>query len=527
LKGQPIPLLVPRRGQQRSELPHRIAPDSVVSGQNMIVGLDGRYECRPGYVPYGGATITERILGGLFFRDVNTSPQFVVGGPTSWYAFDAGTDDWVDITDGADLLTGDPLTPLRFVSFFQGGFVWAVGVNNADTAKRWRPGTATYAEIAGSPPAVDVAVLANRIVFVNTLEAGIRNSARVRWTAEADATTYPALAFFDLSNAGEPILAIRNLSRTTAAIYRTRSIWLISAQPGSDASAFVPDQVATGIDGPVGSASVVEVGRSHYYVGRDAKVYRFDGVEPVSISEPIDRLLDDTISRAQGSIIHGSLFPRKRQIHWWVTRIDETEPQSAFVYDLDTEQWEVEQRFSIGVTASIRGEEQRVGIWDSDDAAWDSDDTSWDSDLSESAIVLLLGTSTGLVVEFGRHHNDAGSSISFDWTLPVNYVGESNQLLSDEVESFFEEVLNPAEGVPTVNVSVRGLFHPLSEPIELFSGSLDLTAAARLITPSDTTAFDTTNLFPGLQVRYSGSTPNSTAVKWGGGTLIVYPERDG
>jgi hypothetical protein len=527
MKGQPIPLLVPRRGLQRSELPHRVAADTVVEGRNMILTLDGRYGCRPGMSQYGNASIQERIMGGIFLRDITTNPRFVLGGPTSWYTYMFGPDSWISVGDPADPLTADQTTPVRFVSYFQQDAVWVLGCNGTDQMKRWEPTLTTYVNVPASVPAVDMAVVANRVVSVNTIEAGIRHPDRVRWTAEADATLHPPLAFIDLDNAGEPIVGIRTLSRTTAAIYRTQSIWLLAAQAGGDATAFVPELIATGIDGPVSPAAVVPVGRSHYYLGRDAKVYRFDGVEPVEISEPIDRLLDDVMNAAYGPLAHGSLFVKRRQIWWWVTTKDETEPRSAFVFNLDTEQWEVEQRFQIGVTASIRGEEQRADIWDTDEATWDSDESTWNAELAESTLIMLLGSSDGRVFDFGRDVSDAGEPIDFAWTLPVIYAGESNQLLLDEVESFFVALAETVTEGPTINVRVYGMQHPVGERTLIFSGVLDLLTLERLVLSSGDTEFDTTNYYPALQVEYDGVTSDSSTVEWAGGTLIVYPETDG
>lgn len=527
MKGQPIPLYVPRRGITRSDLPHQVGNDFVVDGLNMLVTRTGRYGARPGYVQYGEHVITEPIRGGIFLHDVLLAPRFVVGTSERWYTYSSGTDTWLDISSSGDLLTAEPQAAARFTTFYQNSKVWVLGCNDSDQIKRWEPGTSAYLNIPSSYPAIDMTVLANRVVLINTFEAGVRSAARVRWSAESDATTYPALGFFDLSNAGEPNVAIHNLSRTTAALYRTNSIWLVHAVAGGDATAFYPEQVSSGSDGPVGAAAVVAAGRSHYYLARDFRVYRFDGVEPVAISEPIDDILAQTISPNYWRLCNGTYMASRKELWWWVVQKDETEPKVAFVYDLDTQRWEVEQRFQIGVMTSLTGEEQRTGAWDDDEASWDSDETAWNSDIGEPELVTLLGTASGEIVEFGRHTSDAGDSISVSWTLPMIYVGESNQILPDEVENFFRIVENSAEPVPQVDVSVYGLKQPLGPRTLLFSGPLDLRSLERLILSSGDTSFDTTNYYPALQVEYAGSTPNNQLLEWGGGHLVVYSETDG
>lgn len=527
MKGQPIPLQIPRQGQQRNAPPHLVGPEAVVDGQNMVLTVDGRYGCRPGYVRFGNTGLTEPPLGSFFFRDSGSSPRYIMAGATAWATYNSATDAWTDITPGGDPLTGDATTPVRFTTFLQTAKVWVLGTNNVDTIKRWEPTLAEYTEIAASPAARDITVLANRVVVVNTVESGVRYAARVKWSAAADATTWPALGFVDLAGAGEELIGIERLSRTTAALYRTNSIWLLNAQPGGDATAFVPEQVSTGEAGPISPAAIVPVGRSHYYIGRDGKVYQFGGVDPVVISEPINLLLDDTIDPAYWSTAHGVYYARRREIWWWVTKKGESSPQSAFVFDLDGQRWEVEQRFSIGVTASVQAEDARTGAWDSDDATWDSDESTWDDAEGGPELLVLLGTSDNRALTFGRVTNDDGNAISFSWTLPIVYAGQSSKLLVDEVEHYFKAV--EADGdEPSITVQVYGYQQPLGARELLYSGAIDVTSAARLISEAgDTAQFDTTNYRPGLQVAYSGSALNNQDVEWGGGVLIVYEETDG
>lgn len=529
MKGKPVPLRVPRRGQQRNVVPHLTGANSVVDGQNMVVTLDGRYGVRPGYEQYGDDSLTEPPWGGLFFRDVNLAPQFVVAGATKWFKYTSGTETWADITPAGDPLTGVSGEPVRFTTYFQSNAVWVLGANNANPIKRWEPTLAEYSEIAASPICRDVTVVANRVLAVNTLESGVRHATRVRWSSEADATSWPALAFFDLSNAGEPIVAIKPLSRTTAAVYRTESLWVVQAQAGGDATAFLPEQVSTGVAGPAGASSIVAVDRVHYYIGRDNKVYRFDGVRPTVISTAITKLLDDTIDPEYWSSIHGTYFARRREIWWWVTKNGESTPKTAFVYDIDEDRWEVEQRFSVGVTFSAQAEDSRANTWDSLTVTWDELTATWDSLQTGSRLVMLLGTDDNRVLFFGEHINDDGADISFSWTMPVLYAGEERLLLPDEVESFFKTV-SPASGetAPTITLSVYGLQQPIADRELLYSDSLDLTSTARLRSKSgDTVGFDSSNYRPGLQIEYSGSTPNREQVEWGGGTLLIYDQVDG
>jgi len=527
MRAPSLPLQVPRRGLIRNTAPHRVGPEAVVDGQNMLLRLDGLYGCRPGYVGYGAqGALAEPPRGGIFFRDVARAPRIVVGGATGWSAYDSATDAWVDITPAGDPLTGDLYTPIRFTTYAQSGVVWAVGANDEDPLKRWNPATAEYVEITGAPSFRDITVLANRLVGIAPYVSGTRYPSRVQWSSAADITTYPALATNDLDLAGEELIAISPLSRYSAAMYRAESIWLLHAQDGGDATAFAPERVSSGNDGPVSPAAVVRAGRAHYFLAKDNKIYRFDGVEPVVISEPISGLLDEIISPAGWSKMHGVFYARRREIWWWLVRSGESEPQSAFVFNVDAQRWEIEQRFSVGVTTSIRAEDQRAGSWDADNNTWDSDDTTWDAETGEPYLVLLLGFDTNIVAAFGDAPADAGAAIAATWKLPLIYAGEQAQVLLDEIESYFAQATTA--DVTSVTVNVYSLQHPLASPVLQYTGSIDLTSLIRLTNnPGDSTEWDSTNYTPGIQIEYAAQVLNHRAFQWGGGTLSVYQQEDG
>lgn len=525
MKGPPIPLAVPIRGAIRNTPPHRVPPDAVVDGQNMLVTLDGKYGCRPGYAAYGAqGGLLEAPRGGIFFRDPAQTSRIVVGGPTAWATYDVTTDAWVDITPAGDPLSGGIDDPVRFTTFAQAGAVWVVGANDTNRLKRWEPTLAEYVDIAAAPIARDLTTLANRIVTVNTIESDVRQQARIRWSSAVDATSWPALSFNDLDAGGDPNIGIEPLTRFSAVIYRERSIWILHAQDGGDATAFAPERVSSDTDGPVSPAAIVRSRRAHYYFGRDNKVYRFDGVEPVVISTPIDGLLNEIISPAYWDKMHGVYYTRRREIWWWVVRRGETEPRSAFVYNIDAQRWEVEQRFSIGVTASVRAEDNRAGSWAADPNPWESDTTTWEQETGEPYLVIMLGADTGRVHAFGDANADDGAAINFSWRLPLAYRGEVARLIAERVESFFEPATT---NTSSVTVNVYGVAQPGSAPVLQYSGAVNVASLSRLVNSMGDTAFDTSNYSPGLQVEYSGSTSNHKLLRWSGGTLSAYEEVDG
>jgi hypothetical protein len=487
----------------------------------MLMDRDGTYAVRPGYTPMASSGPGARILGSVFFRDLNNIPVLVAATATNWYSFNFATEAWTDITGNAN--AGDSTTHVRFVTFQQANKMWAIGVNDTDTTRRWDSTTAAYVDIAAAPIARDIEVLADRVVCVNTIETAVRHPNRVRWSSSADATTWGANNFIDLPDAGDPIVGILNLSRTTAAIYRKQSIWGLAAQPGGDASAFRVQRLAGGA-GAVSPAAIVKKDGIQYYFATDQKVYVFDGVRQQVISGQIHPFIKSNYDSQFNNLTHAGFYPERRLVFWCFVRQDagDNNPKAAIFYDIDRRAWEVEQRFADGITDTNSLEEPTAGTWKDMTGTWASPDsgfTSWDSVPGTDTFTLILGTDAGQVHRFGSNANDNGTDITFSWKSPLLFGDPRQTLLYNEVESYFTQ----PSSVQDVSVEVRGYEQPLDTGEQLMLSSHNIRATNRF---RDNPELPFITYLPGLQVNYSGTTSDYSLVAWAGSAVFVNPERE-
>jgi hypothetical protein len=177
-----------------------------------------------------------------------------------------------------------------------------IATNNADKPIYWDYSAASWSTITNAPTkAQAVACLGGRVIFGNVTEGGTLWGSRVRWSALNDYTTYPALAYADLIDTADNIVAINVLNRTVAIVYKERSAWLMTSTGGSDAAAFRFEIL--GIQpGPMGVNGISDGPQgTHHYLGRDGNIYMCDGTRvkrELSTSSLLAKQLNPAFSRA-------------------------------------------------------------------------------------------------------------------------------------------------------------------------------------------------------------------------------------
>lgn len=517
----PIEIPVPRQGFIRRVLPHKAPADSVVDGQNMLLTDDDTYMVRPGYLPMATTGPGGRILGIFGFRDISNAVRLVAANRTQWWSFDFGTRTWTNITGTVNV--GDNNIPNRFVTFLQANVTWLIGVNGIDKPHRWNPAAATYVDIADAPICRDIEIVTRRAVTVHTTESGTQFISRIRWSAVDDVTSWPANAFIDISDAGTIAIAVRRLSRNSAVVYRQEDAWLLTSQPGNDQNAFRIDSLGP-IVGPCSPSALLGVSGVHYYLGVDSRIYRFDGVRPTVISDPINSFLQQELITDFRSQTHCALLYADRRLCFFFAATGAQSPRTAVFYHLDTEAWDVPQQFTEDITASTQIFEGTQATWASMTGTWNSPDpgmTTWESSISVDELVMLLGTGTGQVHRFGRvnTNDDNGTAIVFNWTMPIVAPNPQQTLLFNELESYFTK----ATTSQSVTVAVNGYLQPLDPSTSVLSTVHTISTGGRYRAAA---AADFVTYYPGLQVTYSGTTSNNKLVEWGGGVLFISPEED-
>lgn len=523
MRGQtPLPIPVPLRGLIRNVPLQEIPPDAVVDGSNMYIDVDGFWKPRPGYAPRVAIGPGGRIMGGIEYVDADgVTVQQVAANLTQWWWLNTGTGLWVNITGTAN--AGNADNQSRFITFPQDApmHVYVIGVNNVDAMRRWKSGDPAYTTIAAAPGGADIAVIIDRVVVVNTIEAGSRFSSRVRWSAVNDATTWPALAFNDLVDSDDPIVGIHKLGRSAAAIYTQSTIWLMVAQSGSDATAFRFEQIPSVVVGPCGPAAIVEADGIHYYLGRDLRVHRFDGVTEQVVSKAIDPVIVADADASFYTRYHGVYSDRLRSIIWLYVPVGSSDPTHALVFNLDTAAILPIWTFPEGFTASWRAR----GVQGVDWSNWVAVGIDWNtvpfsnwSDIGGNVTrVANVGSAAGQIHDLGNGPTDNGAAIAYSWKTALFQADPSSVLLPDRVDLF----MNPSTISETVKMTVSRLTVPNQTPEFIKSWFVDVANLP------DYTAKVTPDIRKGgpyLQLAFEGSSQNAV-VSFGGGTLLVHPEQ--
>ena len=125
---------------------------------------------------------------------------------------------------------------------------------------------------------------------------------------------YPADILRLADTAGE-IVAIQEMGTQQIAVYKSDSIYTLTAQTGI--SPFAPSLRASGIQGPVGPRAVVALSdQTHLYLGRDGGIYLFSGGTPQSIGEQFRSWISreiDAENYADDSFMHYD--PERNHVH--------------------------------------------------------------------------------------------------------------------------------------------------------------------------------------------------------------------
>lgn len=341
--------------------PHQLPPNALAAASfNTYVDIDGNLKCRLGYtsISSGGNGFDPYDYPTCLINYHNAADQTyytVMQGISTWQYWRGEA--WNNITNNEYATTGSFDLPGRFAVFFQeipafpdnGVQSVVYGVNGYNGMRYWFTGLATNFPVQQAPVSRDIEIIANRVITVCCTEGeniwehegpfspddgNTFYPYRVRWSEINDGTTWGVDNFADLeggNNDTDYIIAVKALNNLNAAIYREQSIWLMTAVPGTDATAFdfelAPN--ATGINGPVNAACVVSVYGTHYFFGTDNRIWTFDGVTAYPISQTIDPVLLGMVNNTYQGRFSAAYFPPKRQI--WFFFVPFSPPVQPYV----------------------------------------------------------------------------------------------------------------------------------------------------------------------------------------------------
>lgn len=553
----PLYFPVPRKGLIANVPPHEVPPDALTDGSfNVYIDIDGLLKARQGYSSIAsnnsGLNPKDYPIGMLCYRDAAAQVFItIVQGINTWQYF-AGTI-WNNIT-GANVITGSFDLPARFATLFQGGNSVVYGINGVQGLFKWIYPAASITPVPTTINSMrDICSLANRVVGIWTTEAGVNYPFRVRWSAVNDGTTWPPLAFADLPASisdTDNIIAIRPLNRLNAAIYREESIWIMTAVPGVDATAFQFELApnAVGINGPVNAAAIVPFGGVHYYYGSDGRIWQFDGINAFPISDAIDAISIPAFNANFKGRAHGTYLATQRQLWFFfptkvpfapqptpwfgAPTIDYNVPSTAIVYDLRNQcflplmsyVWD-------NFTTSAFCDESSALDWTNwvpVASTWPQVPyTTWASIPATNSIQMYVGTEAGYVMRWFNSPTDNGFPVAYNATWGLRAADNLTQnLKASWIECYLRQIPQGPNNTLTFNEAIeadlRGFIQPLdNNPVEIMALAIALADQSTFFSPILPGPLAPANLpINWMQFRIQGSgNPTSGNFVFAGTTL--------
>lgn len=353
--NQTIEIITPVSGARFDLPPHKLQPDMLAVGSfNVLCDATSVLRPRNGYATIGtGAGPQRPLTGGIAWEGTNGNIYIVLADTEAWWTYTAATNQWTPLGGSNAPVLPDDFT--QFAVFNVSGTDYLFAVNNNQPMLQWIVGGADITGLVGLPfdSALDIFVLANRLVVVNTLEAGVRYPNRVRWSQVNNPFVFPAQAVADLADPGGRITAGLRMGNLQAFIYLTGTegtgaLQTMTAQAGDDANAFSFSEfsLGEGVVPPASAAAITAVGGYHYFIGQDGHLWQFDGVSPSNLGIPIQSDLYSNVNRPFLNHSFVVYVPLERHIWFFYPSGTASYPNRAAYYSLDFQRWEAPAEFT-------------------------------------------------------------------------------------------------------------------------------------------------------------------------------------
>lgn len=505
----------------RSDLPKHMIPEGFLSDGQNVVSRNGVLLVRPGFSlldPQSAAT--DRVMGGVYYRDNTQSDHVVIGTRTKFHHFDGTT--WSDITGSA--LTGSASNQVRFTVFPFSATTRVISVNDIDVPQVYN-GSGTFGALGGSPPiAKCVTTTFQRIILGNVTVSGTRRASSIWISAFQDPTTWLAANQADLPDTGDVIVEVKALSNQTFAIYKERSQWV-----GFGAGNIFPFtfSLQSQQPGPVSPGSVVQVEEVHYYIGLDGGIFRFDGTRTLPIGNRVRRLIQSDLDLTNMAQTHGFYDPTNREIWWFWPSSNRVDGFDGLVYRLSYDDvpdaFSPLQAYGKLLTASFPWRVLTSVTWSPglssfvwNGSSFNSTYPTWQSFGVTNQFGTLVADSVGKTYSFNKQGGDDTLGITAYWEYPLrplSGVGENARI--DVIESNFKQAGS------SITVSIIAVTSDAleDEGTPATAQSVDISSASKL----RATYYD-------LQARYASVKhfiQNAVSdVEYRGSVLFVYKREE-
>lgn len=283
-------------------------PDQPGSASAVIKNVFPRTESSYGPIASPAAqynALGGRCIGGCAFRDKLGNVFVFAGTSTDLYMLMAGQSSWQNVSKSPGAYSGADVWDFIFFN----GNVIATNYGNAPQIFTLSPMSATFADLAGTPPrGKSIAVVKNAFVVLgNTFDP--ENDAmpqRVWWSGAGNATSWPAIGTddaalvqsgaVDLLGPGGHVQGFApDLINADAVVFMEYGVRRMMYSGPPDIFTFLPVENARGTLAP---HSIVVNGGIAYYWGQDG-IYAFDG----GASQPIGANKVDKFLLGEGNTV--------------------------------------------------------------------------------------------------------------------------------------------------------------------------------------------------------------------------------
>lgn len=272
--------------------------------------------------------------------------------------------------------------------------------------------SANLQDVAACPSGAKTMVAWGNFLFLgNVLVGGVRHGSRIQWNAASNISSWPAAQYIELdADDGDEITAM-GVYRDKLIVWKKYKMYVIHYVGGT--LMFQEERISNGI-GCLGPGAFMEYAGSLYFIGAYT-VYEWSGSgEPTSISDKIQGQWDN-MNISIGRCFDVDSDDSNWQIWFAVATGSTTYKNLIFVYDPRFKSW---TKFNIicGTIGSMNfGTNKTYAHYP---LAYDSYSEKIEDAAGEKEGILLIGTRSGFLCEYGSVDNDDGSAIDAYWISP-------------------------------------------------------------------------------------------------------------
>lgn len=458
------PVRIPRLGE-RGDIPaHELPLDALTICQNMLRDNRGRLVMRPGWQPLT-TSINTRPMG---IQTWLSGTLTVVGTQTGWLHY-VGSG-WQDITGIP--LTGNLRNDVQYAVFPQSGTYLLIGVNGINQPKKWDPATPAYVDIPAAPCApIDVTVCANRVIMLslpNVIDISEFNNV----DHAQNSTLWPGFTAI-MADAGDIMILIERLTRTSFSIMGEQSQWIGRAQSGRFPFRF---DIVDEQPGPLSIDALIRDGFVQYYLAMDGNVYRFDGIRCTRVGNAMQRWVLDNLNFDNRFMVCSVFKENFRTAFFFFPSATSTACDLGVYYNVDSGEMgrfktvnapiAVAKPFWKVASLTIDELDQFSSTIDGLDAFFPTIDSMG----GQAQMTELLGDDTGLIHIWGKGRADNANAIEGIWELPlINPGGTNVNYRPAQFETFFEKTgaVTPIEvSLGTTNTLKQPYTYQIAETID-------------------------------------------------------------